>query len=470
MQKNKLNFFILSVTSLITSTFILSMYFGWFDIFFYGADKFHNHGMDYFQIPRAYLNLLDGRSPYDTWGGKQFGPYTTWYVNHPAFAVFIGFWFSFFSPWNSYTLFIIYSYCLMGICFLLIQNRVHSFLYKNIVFLILMCSFPTFAMLYGGNSQAHVILSITLIMVGIYDLTYQIDESKIKSAKRYIFIGLLISFFSKPIILLMLPMLFLEKITRSLTVKSILIYVAVSFLFIALPVLNPQGIGLNKIYYLVTHLDFVKENMNIFKNNFVLNEYMKDNSIHWFNIIILSENKLNHVDVFSLSAFVDTILGYDAPAFIYKIPVYLSLILSFLIFLIKDKKIRLEAILAMIMLFTFSYLICYNIVWEYQFTFALPIISMLVILKDKQVFYHKYILALIFISIFICLPSFYFLIRGSDFFVKDGFHINWKIALNLIRIDKIVPAVIIFIVLISQLIILIKKYILITINNGLLQN
>ncbi len=470
MPKTKLNYLILSITAFITSVCILSMYFGWFDIFFYGSDTFHTHGMDYFQIPRAYLNLLDGKSPYDTWGGNQYGPYTTWYVNHPAFAVFVGSWFAMFSPWTSYTLFIIYSYFLMGICFYLIQKRVQSFLYKNIIFLILMCSIPTFVMLHGGNSQAHVILSIALIMVGIYDLTYQLDEAKIKSAKRYIFIGLLISFFSKPIILLLLPMLLIEKMTRSLTLKSILIYAVVSFLFIAVPVLNPQGIGFNKIFYLATHLDFVKENMNIFKNNFVVNEYMKDNSIHWFNILILSDNKLNHVDVFSLPAFIHTMLGYDAPAFIYKIPLYISLILSFLIFLIKDKKLRLEAILAMIMIFTFSYLICYNIVWEYQFTFALPIIAMLFILKDKQVFYQPYIVPLICIGLIMCLPSCYIFIRKSDFFIKGGFHINWKLALNLIRFDKIIPAVIVFIILISQLAILLKKTILISLQTQKTQN
>lgn len=347
----------------------------------------------------------------------------------------------------------------MGISFYLIQKRVSSFLYKNIIFLIIMCSIPTFAMLHGGNSQAHVILSITLIMVGIYDLTYEIDDAKIKSAKRNIFIGLLISFFSKPIILLLLPMLLIEKMTRALTFKSIIIYAVVSFLFIAVPVLNPQGIGFSKIYYLATHLDYVKENMNIFKNNFVLNDYMKDNSIHWFNILILSDNKLNHVDVFSLPAFINTILGYDAPAFIYKIPLYISLVLSFFIFFIKDQRVRLEAILAMIMIITFSYLICYNIVWEYQFTFALPIISMLFILKDKNVFYQPYLVALICIGIIICLPSGYFLIRKSDFFVKDGFHINWQLALNLIRCNKIIPAVVIFIMLISQMILLLKKYI-----------
>jgi hypothetical protein len=457
MLKTKRNLIIFSSTLLITFIFLLSLYFGWFDVFFYGADTFHTRGMDYFQIPRSYLNLLDGRSPYDTWGGRQFGPYTSWYVNHPAFALFIGSWFSFFSPWTSYTLFVIYSYGLMGICFYIIQNRIHSFLYKNFIFLILMCSFPTYAMLYGGNSQAHAVLSITLIIIGIYDLTYQIDQTKIKSAKLKIFFGLLISFFTKPIVILMLPMLLIEKKTRNYTLNSILVYIIISFLFIAIPLLNPQGIGFNKIFYLATHLDFVKENMNIFKNNFVVNEYMKDNSIHWFNIIILSDNKLMHIDIFSLPIFLDTLFGFDTPAFIYKIPIYFSIILSLLLFTIKDDRKRLEAIMIMIMIFTFSYLVFYNTVWEYQFTFALPIISMLFLLKDKSVFSKKSIIFLIFAGTFICLPSFYFLLRGSDFFIKDGYHLNQNLIANLIRIDKVVPAVIIFIILIVQLVIGIIK-------------
>jgi hypothetical protein len=454
----RINIFILSITLLITGTFILSFYFGWTEIFNWGTGDINQRGYDFFQIPRAFLNILDGRSMYDTYGGKQqYGPHSSWYVNHPAFAFFVGFWFSFFSPWTSYHLYTIYSYSLMGICFYTIQKRTDSFLYKNYIFLILMVSIPTYDFLSNGNSQAHAVLSITLLMVGVYDLTYEIIPQKINSAKTNIFIGLLISFFTKPIIILMLPMLAIEKSTRNIVLKSVIIYIIISFLFVTIPILNPQGIGLSKIFYLATHLDFVKQNMNIIYNNFIVSGYMKDNSIHWFNIITLSDTKYYHVDIFSARLFIDTILGFDAPDYIFKLTSLFCLILSLLIFIIKDGKQRLEAILVMIFVFIFSYFVCFYIVWEYQYSFALPIISMLFLLKDKKLFYSKIISSLIFIGIFICLPSFLFFVKGSDFFIKDGYHLNENLVMTIIHFNKAVPATIIFLVLICHIVILLKN-------------
>src|SRR6478672_249327 len=76
--------------------------FGWLNMFFFDTEHADVQGIDYFSLPKAYLNLLEKRSAYDTWGGQLFGTHSTWYLSHPAFAVFIGFWFSFFSPWVSY--------------------------------------------------------------------------------------------------------------------------------------------------------------------------------------------------------------------------------------------------------------------------------------------------------------------------------------------------------------------------------
>jgi hypothetical protein len=89
----------------------------------------------------------------------------------------------------------------------------------------------------------------------------------------------------------MLPLLLFTKETRKTTIKSLVIYGIVSLIFIVVPMFNPEGVGLQKLMTLNT--DFIKQNMNIYKNNFVLNAFMKDNAMHWFNLIAQSEYKLN---------------------------------------------------------------------------------------------------------------------------------------------------------------------------------
>ena len=191
----------------------------------------------------------------------------------------------------------------------------------------------------------------------------------------------------------------------------------------------------------VFDFDFIKDKMNIYKNQFVLNEYMKDNSIHWLNIIAQSEYKFMHIDVFSLPVFIDTIKVLSPG--IYKIPIYICLLLSICVIFIEDKILRLESTLLLIMAISLSFFLSYNTVWEYQFTSVLPIIALLPILKERGVFYKKYISLLIAAGVFLYLPSLYFLFRGGNF---DN------TALTFIRLDRIIPVLILFLIMIFQVI------------------
>jgi len=74
---------------------LLAIEFGWLKIFFFGTDLAGRdlRGVDYYCVPRAFLNLMDSKSIYDTWGGRTFGPgYVTWYPFHPSMAVWMGSW------------------------------------------------------------------------------------------------------------------------------------------------------------------------------------------------------------------------------------------------------------------------------------------------------------------------------------------------------------------------------------------
>lgn len=449
-MKQNSGWYLSIATIAIVAIMLLSLHFGWLNMFFYGAELKPNvQGIDYFAVPKSFLNLLEGRSIFDTWGGTPYGPHSTWYLAHPAFSLFVASWFSFFSPWTSYWLFALFSLGVMAYCGYLVSKTTTNNFKKHLSYFLMLCAFPTYWMLFVGNMHAPLVLALTLILVSIYELTYSENEKDIRAANKKLLIGLLISFFSKPIVLLMLPLLLLTKETRKTTIKSLVIYSIVSLLFILLPQLNPQGLGFNKLLSIVFDFDFIKENMNIYKNHFVLNEYMRDNSIHWLNLIAQSEYKLMHIDVFSLPVFIDTIAEKATPSGIYKIPIYVSLFLSIGVAFIEDKKIRLESTLLLVMAISLSFFLSYNTVWEYQFTSVLPILALLPILKEKDVFYKKYISIMFYVGIFLCLPSLYFLFRGGDF---SGNALTW------IRLDRIIPVLILFLIMIFQVIVVVKKH------------
>jgi hypothetical protein len=426
---------------------LLSLHFGWLDVFFFGAEHAKVQGIDYFAVPKSFLNLLEGRSAFDTWGGQQYGPYSTWYLAHPAFSVFVASWFSFFSPWLSYWLFILFSVLIMVYVASFIGKMASSQFQRTVIYFVILCGFPTYWMLYVGNMHAPLVLALALILVGIIKLTY---ENNAKEATTILLVGLLISFFTKPIVLLMLPVLLLVKETRKTTLKSLLIYSFVSLLFLIVPILNPQSIGWNKMLAIMFDFDFIKANMNIFKNNFVLNEYMKDNSIHWLNLIAQSDYKLMHIDVFSLPVFMDTIMGVEVNPKLFKLPIYLCILLSFCIPFIKDVRLKLESLLLLIITISLTFFLSYNTVWEYQFASILPVLGVLIVLRNKNVFYKKSLNQLFIAGLVICLPSLYFLVRGGDF--------QTPLSLTLIRITRVIPVLVMFVVMVVNLLSIIKKH------------
>src|ERR1700744_1449278 len=122
----------------------MSLRYGILANFFFDSTNVHVQGIDYFALPKSFLNLRDGISLYDTWGGRPYGPYATWYLAHPAFTVFLAFWFFFFLPWTSYWLFVIFSVILLIYAGRLIANNTDSVVKKRLSYLLILCAFPTY--------------------------------------------------------------------------------------------------------------------------------------------------------------------------------------------------------------------------------------------------------------------------------------------------------------------------------------
>lgn len=438
MDKQKLSAVISHATVGITTLIFASLHCGWLKMFFFDAEHSEVQGVDYFSAPKSFLNLLEHRSMYDSWQGIPYGAYLTWYLAHPAYSVLIASWFSFFSPWTSYYLFTFFSLGLLVGAGYLISRLATESLNKSLAYFLMLCGFPAYWLLFVGNIHAILLLALTLIFISIFELAYADCGLQHKKITWKLLIGLLMSLLSKPIVLLMLPVLLLAKETRKTTLISLAVYVAVSALFIAVPLLNPQGIGLKRLLEVAFDVDFIKKNMNIYENHFILNEYMRDNSIHWLNLIAQSDYRFMHIDVFSLPVFVDTIVGERLPEYIYKLPIYITLILSVAIGFIPDRKNRLESMLLLLMTISLTFFLSYNIVWEYQYTSTYPLVALLPILKEKNVFYARYIPWMLMVGCFFYLPSLYFLVRKEEVTTS---------VLTIIRADRVVPAAVLFLLM-----------------------
>jgi hypothetical protein len=420
---------------------LASLKYGWLDTFFWAAKNAQVQGIDYFALPKSYLNLLNGRSAFDTWGGEAYGPYATWYLGHPAFSVFVMFWFSFFSPWVSYAAFVFFSLLLIVYAGYHFSKLASDSSEKRMAYFLLLCAFPLYWMLYVGNMHAPLVLAMSLLLIAVYELIYSNNNI---AAQQKLLAALLISFFSKPIVILMLPALLLVKETRNTTFKAIGIYVFVSIMFIIVPTLNPEGIGMARLLNVMFDFDFIKQNMNIYKNNFVLNEYMKDNAIHWLNLIAQSEHRLNHIEVFSLPVFIDSYVGKQLPAYIYKWPVYITLLLSFSLFFINDRNTRLKILLLLLCAISLTFYLSYNTVWEYQYASLMPVVALFYFLRNKGIFSKVEWIAVVVCSIFFYLPSFYFMLPQKEVYDLSEF--------NLIRLNRVIPSLLLFIILIIKIV------------------
>lgn len=417
---------------------LMSLKYGWLDSFFWAAQHANVQGIDYFALPKSFLNLLEHRSPYDSWHGAIYGRYATWYLAHPLFSVLVMSWFSWLQPWFSYAAFVLFSLLIMMYCAFLFAKLTKNKSEKLIYYAFFLLSFPLYWMLYVGNMHAPLVLSVTLIYIAIHEMLNEYTE---KTYNKKLLLGLLLSFFSKPIALLFVPALLIVKETRLTMMIALLIYGLISFLFIVTPWLNPEGVGLGKLFHVFLDFNYIKETMNIYKNQFVLTEYMKDNSVHWFNLIAQSGFRLNHIENFSLPVFLDTVFGKPLSSHLYNFALYFCLLNSFLLAFIKQSALKLQVLILTLMTANLSYFLSHNTVWEYQFTSVIPILALIFLQKDKHIFTKMQLIFILIIGCFFYLPSSYFLIDSS--------HITF-FSISLIRASRTIPAFLLFLVIMYQ--------------------
>jgi hypothetical protein len=425
--------FVWAFTALWAAFLLLSLHFGWLDAFFFDASNAHVQGIDFFPVERGWLNLLAGRSIFDTFH-SGYGPYATWLVYHPALVVVIGPLLMAFSPWTAYALWSVLSLGLMGLSAFFIARQGSGSLRKALVFLLFL-GFPAALMLHVGNVQAVLVLSCALIFAAVDDIC---ATGVSRRNQAMLLAGLLISLFSKPVVFAMLPLLLLLKETRRPVLRALGIYVLVSLVFLSVPLLNPVALGWGQRWFLATHPEIVAQAMNPFTNGFTITAPMQDNAIHWLAMRGLGGFRMLHIDVYSLPALLDGWLGTRTPDALYAVPSILVLELSVLVFFVRDRKARLDAALMTLMAASLLLFLSYGLVWEYHFTAVFPVAGLLLMRGLRNPIDR----AILLLGALVWLPGLYVLMRH-----RDAASLSVQ---NLLRLERVGPVVLIFLLLLVR--------------------
>ena len=301
---------------------------------------------------------------------------------------------------------------------------------RRLIWLLMLGSFPGFLMLFVGNVQPFTVLALSLLLVGMLRLQHESLH-----ATRYVFAGLLVSLFTKPVVLLLLPLLLLLRETRRTALRALAWYLSVSFLFEIVPLLNPEPIGLRRVLWLAVHPSFVRRTMDIYANHFLLTPDMRDNSVHWFNLVAQSGSRLSHIDVYSLPVFLDTVIKTHTPDWLYTLPAVAVLALSIAVWRIRDDQVRCEAALLLACAASLSFFVAYPTVWEYQYTAVLPVAATLLLARGNCLLRGRRWAWSVGLAVCAWLPSLYFL---------DGSALPTARALTLARLDRVIPVTLLF--------------------------
>ena len=406
---------------------LISLRTGWLHLFFFDTDVGKVQGIDFFPLPRAFDGLLHDRSAFDTFH-SSYGPYATWFIYHPAIA-FLFAPFLLLSPWTGYGVWTACSAGLMVVSAWLVGKQGTDPLRRAWVGLLLLGSFPGFLMLYGGNVQALLVLAVVLVLVAVDRIRTQGPSV---AAQRLLLAGLLLSLLTKPLVLVMLPLLLLMPETRRTVVRAIVVYVLVSAAFLVVPGLNPVALPWSQRVFLLTHPAVVSQTMNPYLNHLNITTPMLDNSVHWLGMLGLNGYRMLHVDVYSLPVLLDGLFHAQTPDALYKLPLIFVLELTVLVALVRSPEERLRAALLALMAMVVLVLISYGLIWEYHFTLLLPVAGLLM-MQDRSGWAERGVVALTWYA---WLPSLYVLLAHWD--------LNVIATEALLHSDRVLPALAVF--------------------------
>jgi len=440
----------------------LSLKFHFLDGFL--ATAWHGRmGFDFFAVPRGFINLIHAKSIYAT-RACGWGPYSTWYPYHPALAVFAGSWLSLFTPWAAFWIFAAFSVGTLLWCARLLGSLSQYPRPRRMCYAVLLLPLPVYLMIWNGQMHVFLVAAFSLVF---YDMArISRGGANADGVRPALMAGILLSLFSKPLIVLALPAIFAVKACRKTVLWSAGIYAAVSALFLFTPALNPQGIGFARLLDAVLHPERIFR-FEVYRGvplRTYRPEIAADNAIHWLNMYFRAGvGQPDHFEIMSLSAFFENLTGWTLPKFFLKLPSLVIAGFSIWLFFVKDAVRRARGALFVAMMASLSFFLSYETVYEYHYAAALPALAALLALyAGKTGLSARLAKWFCAAGALFFAPTSYFWLRNADYgfhreatarlndiyvAVFTGGHVyDW--ALPMIRWNRVLPAAAMFALLI----------------------
>jgi hypothetical protein len=419
----------------VLAAFVTSLHFHFLDPLFSETLSGYQ-GWDYFLLPRAFDCLSKGVSPYlpyPTEAQCGYGPWATPFVLHPLAALFPGALLHALPPWTSYGVFVAGSLAGLFCLFLLFASLARQPLTRSLIFLALFANWPLYLMLWLGQTHVFTVLAFGLVE---YWLLRQVSQP----AKRHDWLlvcGLLISLFSKPLILLFLPALLAARLTRGPAVLAGVIYAVVSAIFILVPQLNPGSPPLRDLL-----------------NGTVAPQALQEtgNAYHWINILSVSGGlNTNHRDIYTLSTLLNVVLPDGVVVGVSRLLTVLTV--GWATWLAWPRQPGPVAALWLALVGCLSivlYYLAYTFAFEHQYpTLAIVPATLAVLwsrLRDQRV--RRYVVVALLAFVPMLFPTIYRLLVAHP--VRDiiyDFSAETLRQMTLFRSFRVVPALIMFIAL-----------------------
>jgi hypothetical protein len=354
---------------------------GFHEPLFFGLGERGGQGIDFFCVPKAFLNLLDGRSAFDTWGEPAYGPHATWFVLHPAVAVTIGAYLCWLPPWWAYAAWVAITLAALIGCGLALARHASSALRRLIVVAALLASPVTYLLLLYGNVHGVIVVAATLLLLGLHELASGARPACGVSPAAKVMLGLCLSLLCKPVLVLVVPALLLSRQTRTPALASVATYAALSALLLLVPAWNPETVGVERLGWLALHPGWVQDQLEVYRHRFVLIPEMLDSAMHWLHMVAQSDNAWDHVQIFSLSVMLRGLAPSAAGAL--RSIALLPVVLAPLLLRVPDAR-RSAATSWLVVLALASHFLGYAVAWEYQYAQLLAVTAALLVLSTLR--------------------------------------------------------------------------------------
>jgi hypothetical protein len=316
-----------------------------------------------------------------------------------------------FSPWTGYGAFVLLSLALLVASAMVISTAMPRTWLRLLTPPILLCSIPTYLMLWNAQPHVLVVLSLSLLFTGMWRLGRGIDAG----SKRLIVLGLLASLLSKPIVLLALPAIVSVRVLRRSAMLALAVYAAISGLCVVLPQLNPERASWPAI------VEYVRHGAQV--------EGLLDNLCHWFSIV-RQRGTVDRAEpeLFGFPNFVRDSYGPNVPLSLFQLPILFVVLLSFANGFVQEQRLATRNALVLCICATAAHFLGYTLVWEYHFTMLLVAVPFLYMewLDAPRGLERGLALAALLVSVGLYLPTPYFLLQHHA-----GRHL---VALRLLRV------------------------------------